>query len=832
MSVRPRIVYITPNAVLNPNRGGRIRAHHLWRAMSAYADVVPIVVGDTDSPSTRSRMRIAGARLFPRRRYRPGPDAPPGLFEVLGQADPPAEWLDQLGEPDALARHCLNAGRVERILRTLAHLRPQLVVLCDTSLGLLAPYIRALGAPIVVAPHNHDSALYESMAQRTGHVWSRLAAQAFHAAEEIFAPCVDQLWVCSQEDAHRFGQRLVDPQKIRVLPNVYDVGAPSPLDRESRDLVFVGQAHYYPNEVAIRNLFQISAALDARGVAHRLRIVGRVGDDVKSAARACPSVEMVGYVASVAPYVEAAALAPIALTMGGGTRVKILEALSLARPVLSTPIGIEGIACENGVNAVVEPDLQAFPDRIEELLGDRARAKRLALAGWELARRNYSPEALVGYVGAALRALGLTKARPSAASLGRNLGACVESESAVFNPITRLLVWRAVLRVAAPVEALLGELTCESAPDLANAFVEVRPAGMGRVWLNGAAILRASVAPSALKMGLRAWGVLVFSWAPPREIAAETAGMLALEPSTDGGMELTAWGLASAVAFSPPAPAAQRPGPIADVAIATGRFEREVAKVEVATAAGPGPSFANAAAWLAAAPTSRRLSEWKDKHVGEVAWIIGNGPSVATADLDRLAGRLVLCFNRFHLAHEATKLRATYTFSGDAQMIEDFGQRIVDESGGVVFLAHPSAPDLVGDYVWLRQAQVFPPLFSKRPDRVVSPGGSTPYVAMQVAYYMGVRKFYFYGADFTFRFTGAKPGGDSFRRATGEGNHFIANYRSGRPWCPPSLLDIGASFLTARLVMEAEGGFIRNVTRGGALEIFPREDFESVLAAG
>ena len=776
MSVRARIVYITPNAVLSPNRGGRIRAHHLWRAMSAYADVFPIVVGDTQGPAMRSLMRIAGARLFPRRHYRPGPDAPPGLFEVLGRADPPPEWLDELAAPDALVRHCLNAGRLERILQALARLRPQLAVLCDASLGVLAPYIRALGVTTVVAPHNHDSELYESVAQRTGNVWSRLAAQAFRAAEQTFAPSVDQLWVCSEEDARRFGQGLVDPAKIRVLPNVYDVEAPSPLDRESRDLVFVGQAHYYPNEDAIRNLFEISKALDARGVAHRLRIVGRVGDDVRSAARAFPSVEMVGYVASVAPYVEAAALAPVALTMGGGTRVKILEALALARPVLSTPIGIEGIACENGVNAVVEPDLAAFPDRIEELLRDRARAERIALAGWELAKRSYSHEALVGYVGAALWALGLTKGRPSGASLGRNLGVCMEQESAVFNPMTRLLVWRAVLRVAAPVEALSGELSCEAAPDLANAFVEVRATGAGRVWLSGSAILPADIAPSALKMGLNAWGARVFSWAPPREIALETAGMLTLEPAESGGMEIVAWGLSGAVAFTP-SPAAQRAGSVADVAIAAAHFDPEAASVEVSAETGNGQSFANTAAWLAPGKTSRRLTDLKDRHVGQAAWIIGNGPSVSTADLDRLAGRLVICFNRFHLAHETTRLRASYTFSGDAQMIEDFGQRIVDESGGVVFLAHPTAPDLVGDYIWLRQPQVFPPLFSKRPDQVVSPGGSTPYVAMQVAYYMGVRKFYFYGADFTFRFTGAKPGGDGFRRATGEGNHFIANYR-------------------------------------------------------
>jgi glycosyltransferase involved in cell wall biosynthesis len=839
MNARPRIAYLTPNALLHPNRGGRIRAYHLWRAMSAYADVFPIIVGDTEGAQMRGLMRMTGARFFPRRRYRDAAQgaAAPGLFELLNETTLPMERLEELSAPDSLVRHCLNSGRVERMLQTLSRLRPQLVVVCDTSLGILAPQIRALGVMTVVGPHNFDSALYEGMAHQAAtpsrKLWNHLAAQAFRAVEEMFAPYVDQLWVCSAADAQRFGGKLVEPAKIRVLPNVFDVEAPSPMNAESRDLVFVGQAIYYPNEDAIRNLFEISRTLDARGVAHRLRIVGRVSERVKADARAHPSVDMVGYVPSVAPYVEGAAVAPIALTMGGGTRIKILEALSLARPVLSTPIGIEGIECENGVSAVVEPDLAAFPDRIEELLSDRARAERIALAGWELAKQRYSHEALVGYVGAALRDLGLSEGKPSGASLGRNLGACVESESASFNAVTRLLVWRAIVRVVAPAEALSAGLACEFAPDLPNAFVQVRPAGAGKVWLNGSAILPADVAPSALEMRLRAWGATVLTWTPPAEIAPQTAGMLTLEPSGSEEMELVAWGLSGAVSFSPdlPAPAPQNPGPVADVAFAAGRFARGVARLDVATADGQGQSFDKIKSWLECDPSSRRLSDLKDKHAGEAAWIVGNGPSVSVADLDRLSGRLVICFNRFHLAHESTKLRASYTFSGDAQMIEDFGQRIVDESGGIVFIAHHAAPDLVGDYIWLRQAQVFPPLFSKRPDRVVSPGGSTPYVAMQVAYYMGIRKFYFYGADFMFRFAGVKTGAPTFRSATGEGNHFISNYRAGRPWCPPSLPDIGAAFFNARLIMEAEGGFIRNVTRGGALEIFPREDFESALAS-
>jgi glycosyltransferase involved in cell wall biosynthesis len=836
MSARPRIAYLTPNALFHPNRGGRIRAYHLWRAMSAYADVLPIVVGDADGAPLRSLMRTAGARFFPRRRYRAQlEEATPGLFEVLNEPELPPDLHDDLAAAEALTRHCLNSGRVERILETLARFRPHVAVLCDASLGLIAPHVRSLGVATVVGPHNFDSALYESMAERAPteavRTWNRLAARAFRAAEEIFAPHVDQLWVCSEGDAQRFGASLVDPAKIRLAPNVFDVEAPTPMDPQSRDLVFVGQANYYPNEDAIRNLFEISRTLDARGVAHRLRIVGRVGERVRADAKAYPSVELTGHVASVAPFVEGAAIAPIALTMGGGTRLKILEAMSLARPVLATPIGIEGIACEDGVDAVVEPDLAAFPDRIEELLGDRGRAERIALAGWELAKRRYSHEALLGHVGAALRDLGLAAPKPSGALLGRNLGAAIEQETASFTPMTRLLVWRALARCAAPFEALSAEIVCEAAPDLANAFVQIRPAGLGRFRLNGSAILPAGVAPEALTLRLSAWGAPVLSAPPPRDMALQAAGMLMLEPAGED-MELTAWASAGEVEFSPPAPTPPaHPAPASGVVFAAARYARSVESLGVSATEGEGQAFAQVEAWLAPGRTSRRLTLLQDKHAGETAWIIGNGPSVRIADLDRLAGRLVIGFNRFHLAYETTKLRPTYTFSADAQMIEDFGQRIVDESGGTVFIAHHAAPDLVGDYIWLRQAQVFPPLFSKRPDRVVSPGGSTPYVAMQVAYYMGVRKFYVYGADFTFRFTGVKAPGSAFRSASGEGNHFIANYRSGRPWCPPSLADIGASFFNARLLMEAEGGFVRNVTRGGALEIFPREDFDAALAA-
>jgi hypothetical protein len=128
----------------------------------------------------------------------------------------------------------------------------------------------------------------------------------------------------------------------------------------------------------------------------------------------------------------------------------------------------------------------------------------------------------------------------------------------------------------------------------------------------------------------------------------------------------------------------------------------------------------------------------------------------------------------------------------------------------------------------VRQVAGFPSLFSKDASRRVSPGGSSLFVAMQIAYYLGIRNFYVYGADFSFRFTPV-PGATGFRTASGDGNHFIKNYRSGRPWCPPALQNILSSFLSARMLMEADGGFIKNATRGGELDVFERMDFDEAV---
>lgn len=227
------------------------------------------------------------------------------------------------------------------------------------------------------------------------------------------------------------------------------------------------------------------------------------------------------------------------------------------------------------------------------------------------------------------------------------------------------------------------------------------------------------------------------------------------------------------------------------------------------------------------------LSKLKDKHAGERAWIIGNGPSVSLEDLNKIASlqEPVFCFNRFYLAHEETTLRETYLISADTLMISDFGSEMLEKSAGLPILCaeEEELPPLEGEFVRLGKLDTAMPLFSTEADRFVHVGGSSVFVAMQVAHYMGFRELITYGMDYSFSQTPVFDPRYAMPVCFDEGNHFIQGYRSEKPWCPPNWRDISFGFLKARTMYEASGKRIVNATRGGKLEIFDRIPLEQLL---
>ena len=403
----------------------------------------------------------------------------------------------------------------------------------------------------------------------------------------------------------------------------------------------------------------------------------------------------------------------------------------------------------------------------------------------------------------------------------------------VFNPLSHLLVGRVLCwdenRPDTNVEA---ELTQASGNALENVSLDLRLRNEEWSLYEFVAVLPRGLLPEDLTLSVRLAtedrSREVLSTPIGHEFTCISAGLLSITQQTCGSFTSSWWFHETGVSLQPD----NKHGRLLKIdgkQIVFGQTRHGEGDALSVNVMGHQIDFPDKHA-LFSGVSDAAVKDLKDIHKGETAWLIGNGPSVRHEDLNRLSGALTFGFNRLHLAYSDVAFRPSYTVCADRQMIDDFGDEIVSRAETPVFLASAERPNIPGSFTWLRQVCCFPSVFSFDPAQYVSAGGSSVFVAMQLAYYMGVRKFYLYGADFRFIFRRQNHATDRERSATGDGNHFIKNYRDGKAWSPPELRSIANAFVAADIVARLDGGFVINATRGGNLELFERADFESVVA--
>jgi hypothetical protein len=121
----------------------------------------------------------------------------------------------------------------------------------------------------------------------------------------------------------------------------------------------------------------------------RLILLGRDPDGVAKALERKPDVIATGEVPDTKPYLKRAGVVVAPILNGGGTRYKIIEALALGLPVVSTQLGAEGLDVCDGEHLLIR-DIDHFPDAIVSILRDREFGKQLGLAGRKLVEQKYS----------------------------------------------------------------------------------------------------------------------------------------------------------------------------------------------------------------------------------------------------------------------------------------------------------------------------------------------------------------------------------------------------------------------------------------------------------
>jgi polysaccharide biosynthesis protein PslH len=203
----------------------------------------------------------------------------------------------------------------------------------------------------------------------------------------------DGVYLCSTEDEQRLLDEIPDARTV-VIPNAADVDYYQPRRTDpapdGRTVVYFGLLSTIPNIDAVTHFVQEIWPRIAK--AHpdaRCKIIG--GRPPPSLlALAGPSVELTGFVPDLRPHLAAAAAVVVPLRLGGGTRLKIVEAMAMGKAIVSTSLGAEGIEAVPGRDIIIEDQPAPFADAVSRLLAEPGLAARIGGAARQVAVEKYA----------------------------------------------------------------------------------------------------------------------------------------------------------------------------------------------------------------------------------------------------------------------------------------------------------------------------------------------------------------------------------------------------------------------------------------------------------
>jgi glycosyltransferase involved in cell wall biosynthesis len=247
------------------------------------------------------------------------------------------------------------------------------------------------------------AALYRQRGDLTHARTEESAANAATQAERETLPFFDRLYVCTAGDIGLLPEDV--RARVVVLPNVLPIPEPLPPVRtgDPVEILFVGTLGYFPNADGIAWFAEEVLPLIRRRTGRRvvLRIVGAGFSPLVARLRTMREVEVVGYVPDLRQWYARGRLVVVPIRAGGGTRIKVLEAFALRRPVVATTIGAEGIDGEHGTHLLLTDDPMEFAACCLSLIERPELGEFLAANAYARFSDRYTLEALAKIVAAA-----------------------------------------------------------------------------------------------------------------------------------------------------------------------------------------------------------------------------------------------------------------------------------------------------------------------------------------------------------------------------------------------------------------------------------------------
>ncbi|MAO64145.1 MAG: hypothetical protein CL666_04030 [Balneola sp.] len=379
-----KILYLIPYSPANPVFGGALRIYHLLKHLYKHHEVT--VAGFSSEEEERELIKqfplLAGKTHFVNYPY----------------SDRSVRWslIKSLFTSHSNWHQLTRSPQFQQKLDQL--LAVESFDIIQSEFPVMAMFHYKNPAIKIIDAHNVEYDNFKRMAKVKNpfkKLFYHLEAYKFYKEETAVCAQQDAIFATSERDISIFDQTEPDVKKY-LVPNGVDTNyfQPSTTQPVPHSMVFVGMMKYVPNDDGITwFLDEVFPKILEKIPDATITIVGK-NPSPSLLSRGSKNIIVTGFVEDTRPYIENAAAFVVPLRMGGGTRLKIMEALAVKIPMVTTSIGCEGIDVVNGESILIADEPHEFAEKVIELFTDPKQAEYLTNKGYELVKSKYRWESI------------------------------------------------------------------------------------------------------------------------------------------------------------------------------------------------------------------------------------------------------------------------------------------------------------------------------------------------------------------------------------------------------------------------------------------------------
>ncbi len=271
------------------------------------------------------------------------------------------------------------------------------VAICDFVLSALE-FRNMREIPTILFQHNVESVIEQRHMEQSGNAIMKffwwLQWKKMFLFEAKASKAFDTVIAVSEKDQENF-QALYHLDNVVTIPTGVDVEyfQPNPeIAVNNSNVVFCGSLDWLPNEDAVMFFIKDILPLLKKTLPEiTFTVVGKnPSPSLQKLVKDFPEVELTGWVDDTRPYIARSSLVLVPLRIGGGTRMKIYEAMAMGKAVISTSVGAEGLPVKDGENIILEDAPISFAEKIVTLIQNKPEREQIGTAACRFVRENFA----------------------------------------------------------------------------------------------------------------------------------------------------------------------------------------------------------------------------------------------------------------------------------------------------------------------------------------------------------------------------------------------------------------------------------------------------------